>query len=82
MTGLEFIRMMQERGCQGESFRKFIMSGDTTSINMSEVKMVGCNVLQKPVRLKEIDRIIKEIAKITPTDRILNDLDGRLKEIA
>ncbi len=58
MTGLEFIELLSKRGCIILPENRVLMSGDTTSIDMDKVKQLGCQVLQKPVSLQNLDEIL------------------------
>ena len=39
-----------------------IMSGDTTAIDLSLAKQLGCRVVQKPLSLAELDLWIEGVA--------------------
>jgi len=71
MNGLDFIERMEERGCKGIMRNKILMSGNTTFIDMQKARQLGCRVLQKPVSLQAIERIISEIEVTVPADEAL-----------
>ncbi len=58
MTGLEFIELLSKRGCIIHPENRVLISGDTTSIDMAKVKQLGCQVLQKPISLDTLDKVI------------------------
>ena len=76
ISGLEFIRRMQERGCKSDPSGKFIILGDAHSIDMDEVERIGCKVLEKPATRDVIGEIINSIKEKTKTDRKLNSFNG------
>lgn len=61
MNGLELVEHMFERGCKLAAKNKFIMSGDTSAIDMDKAKTLGCHVLEKPITFSELECIIHEI---------------------
>lgn len=63
MNGLEFIERMSQRGCKGDPATKIIMSGNTTDIDMDLVRKLGCQVVQKPLRFADLDKVIRQIAE-------------------
>jgi len=81
MTGLEFIKMMHERGCKGNPANKYVMSGNTNVLDMQLVKEVGCNILQKPVKFSKLDQIVEEVQSRLSPDRQLTCLE-KMKEKA
>jgi len=71
MNGLDFIEMMEKRGCKGAMRNKFLMSGDTTSIDQAKVIQLGCNLIQKPVCLDKLDEIINGVMKrVDPCEQL------------
>ncbi len=74
MTGLEFIQFMRESGCKGSPANKYIISGNTAQIDMGIVEKLGCHVLQKPVDLEHIDRIIEKTKEGLDQNRQLTEL--------
>jgi len=71
MNGLDFIEMMEDRGCKGIARNKILMSGNTTDIDLERAERLGCKVLQKPVSLQFIDQIVQEIEANVPEDETL-----------
>lgn len=71
LNGLDFIEQMEKKGCKGSARNKILMSGDTTAIDMQKARRLGCKVLQKPVSLKTIDQIVKEVEENVPEDETL-----------
>lgn len=59
MNGLAFVEAMVQRGCKADFRNVFIMSGNTEIIDDEKVKKLGCKIIQKPVVLDEIDRLIE-----------------------
>ncbi len=56
MTGLEFIELLKERGCQGMMSNILIMTGNAGDVNREKVAELNCNLLQKPVSYAELDQ--------------------------
>jgi len=77
MTGLEFVELMAKRGCKGLTENKIIMSGDTTAIDIAKVEKLGCKVVQKPLSLSEVDKIVAVAKKRLHPDRRLADLSKK-----
>jgi len=76
MTGLDFVELMEKRGCKGDPRNKVIISGNTTGIDMEKVAKIGCRVIQKPVSLEQVDAIIQEVVPRIDPDRSLADLSA------
>jgi len=60
MSGLEFIRQQQSRGCKGISRNKAVISGSWSAENLAIAEELECKVFFKPVIFIEILRWIKE----------------------
>ena len=74
MNGLDFFEMIHERGCKTNPANKYIMSGNVTTIDMERVEKICCKVLQKPIRLKELDEIVEGLLKKINPERELTPL--------
>ncbi len=74
MTGLEFIRRQQERGCKGVASNKAILSGAWTEGQLLEAEALGCKVFSKPLDLKGLSAWVRERAETIRPDRILAGL--------
>jgi len=77
MTGLEFIELMARRGCKGPKENKVLMSGNTSAIDMDKVKALGCQVVQKPLRLARVGEIVEEAKNQIDPHRKLADLSRK-----
>ncbi len=74
MTGLEFIRRQQERGCKGIAANKAIASSSWTETQWQEAISLGCKIFYKPLSLVALSTWIQERAATIPADRRLADL--------
>jgi len=74
MNGIEFIDQMAQRGCKGATENKFIMSGNTSDIDMAKARKLGCSVLDKPISLTQLELIIEEAKKRIDPARKLTEL--------
>ena len=74
MTGLEFIEHMKNRGCKGLSKNKIVMSEFFSKEDIEKAKELGCHILNKPVIVEEIDKLIEQIKYTILPDRTLTDL--------
>ena len=68
MNGLDFIKMMEDRGCKGMMRNKVLMSGNIDMVDTDKAKSMGCIVLQKPVSLQTIDKIVQQVEESVPAD--------------
>ncbi|NIV11908.1 MAG: response regulator [Aliifodinibius sp.] len=73
MTGLEFIEKMNSLGCRMDPYDKYLMSGNIDAIDLSKVQRVGCQVLQKPISFKQIDKIVESRIQDMSPEWELND---------
>ena len=71
MNGLDFIEMMEKRGCKGSIRNKILMSGNLELVDLEKAKSLGCRVFQKPVSLNVIDELIFEIEESIPDNEQL-----------
>jgi len=73
MTGLDFIASQIARGCKQPASTKILFSGYAHEIDRDRVQALGCRLLDKPLRLSDINSVLTEVkAQLDPT-RILND---------
>ncbi|PLY03426.1 MAG: hypothetical protein C0623_01465 [Desulfuromonas sp.] len=71
MTGLDFIESMEKGGCKGVTRNKIIMTGDSTAVDIDKAESLGCQVVQKPLTLDKLDKIIARIeSKIDPGEKL------------
>jgi len=77
MTGLDFIELMSKRGCKGHPSNKIILSGNTSEIDMERVRQVGCQVIQKPVSLEQVDQFVAQCRERIKPTRELADLSKK-----
>lgn len=61
LNGLDFLEKLERKGCKGVSRNKILMTGGAALVDQERVKKIGCKVVQKPITLSQIDRIISEI---------------------
>ena len=59
INGLDFLTRLSEKKCKIPSENIFLISGDITKINTDNVDMIGCKVMQKPILLSKLRRIIE-----------------------
>jgi len=62
LGALDFIEMMEQRGCKGLARHKIIMTGNIDLLDRARAARLGCRVVQKPLTLDRIDAIVAEIA--------------------
>jgi CheY-like chemotaxis protein len=74
MTGLEFLRRQQERGCKGAPANKAIASASWTEAQLVEARRLGCKVFPKPFPLSALSAWIQEREITIPAGRRLADL--------
>jgi len=67
MSGVEFMKLQQERGCKARVENKAIMSASITSAQKKEIEALGCHFISKPFRRAEIrewlDACVARLAK-------------------
>jgi len=61
VNAFQAIEALTERGCKTDLKNIFIMTGDVTAIESEKTFKLGCTVLQKPVRLKEITDLMENV---------------------
>ena len=71
MNGLDFIEMMENNGCKGMMRHKVLMSGNLDLVDTEKAESMGCIVLQKPVSLHTIDKIVQQVEESVPADEEL-----------
>jgi CheY-like chemotaxis protein len=72
MTGLEFIRRQRDHGCKGALHNKLVLS--TTAGKEEEIrfaKELGCKIIKKPFKVKDILDWIDECEKTIDPNRTL-----------
>ena len=73
MNGLDFIQMMEQRGCKGAMRNKVLMSGDTTAVDKEKAERLGCHIIQKPLTLGKLDQIVDEVqATVDLNEKLAN----------
>lgn len=68
LSGLECIEQLLLQGCRGYASHILLISGDTTAIDMAKARRYGCTVMQKPVRLPELERWLEAVEKSRRAD--------------
>lgn len=63
MTGVEFLEWTAMKGCKAHPQNIILFSGDTASIDKNRTKLIGCQVIQKPLKFAQVDEIIDEVKK-------------------
>ncbi len=58
MTGLEFVERQKRMGCKVQNTA--VMSGRWTNEDMEHAKRLGCHVFNKPFKMDEIKKWLKE----------------------
>lgn len=71
MTGLELIRLQNERGCHAPPQNKAVLSMELTAKQKEEFRVLGCISLEKPFRLIDLVAWVSECEKNIPPDRKL-----------
>jgi len=54
LGGFEFLRRQQQMGCRVSISRKLLLSFDLTDAEIGEAKALGCKIISKPFRLKNL----------------------------
>lgn len=81
MTGLEFIELMSQRGCQSPAENKILMSGNINEIDMKKAQQLGCQVVEKPLPLTVINKLIEQAKTRISPERTLIDLSAKTAPI-
>ena len=75
MTGLEFVKAQEERGCKGVVHNKAVLSAHWTDHELEMANCLGCKIFHKPFSIDEINNWLDEREKLIPPDRQLDDLN-------
>jgi len=79
MNGLDFIEQMDRRGCNLPAKNKYIISGNTTAVDLKKAAVLGCHILEKPVSLERLEQITLEVKGNLDPRRKLADLANKMK---
>ncbi len=74
MTGLDLVENQGRNGCKGILKNKAVMSGAWTDGEIEQARKLGCQIFEKPFRIKEINKWLDECEKRIDPDRTLADL--------
>ena len=81
MTGLELIRMMEEKGCHASTKDKIVISSGITPEQAVEFRTLGCHYLPKPFQLEDLLSLIQVCEKNIPSDRQLVPVEELLTTV-
>lgn len=71
MTGLQFIKIQQTRGCKGAVLNKAIISASWTDEEQQQAEQLGCKILRKPYSIDELLAWIEErVAQLSPLRKL------------
>ncbi|MDT8441861.1 MAG: response regulator [Desulfuromonadales bacterium] len=79
MNGLEFVELLETKGCKSVARNRVIMSGALTDEDRAKARQLGCKIIDKPISLRTIDRLIDELSGNIPADRQLAELNSHVK---
>jgi CheY-like chemotaxis protein len=74
MTGLQFIRRQNERGCRGIAKNKAIVSGYLSPEELEQTRELGCKVFAKPLNWGEMELWLAEREELLNASRGLVNL--------
>ena len=77
MTGVDFLKSMESRGCKGLSTTKVLMSGNTYAIDKEIAWKLGCQIVQKPLTFQMLDELILRVKEGLSPERKLADLSSK-----
>jgi DNA-binding NtrC family response regulator len=69
-SGLEFIELMDSKGCRCVLKNTFVMSGNLNLTDKAKAEELGCTLLQKPIRFDEIESIIEKCKRINEAEKL------------
>lgn len=75
MTGLEYLKKMTHHGCRVLPRNRVLMTGDATPALENEIKKIGCDIIQKPLRLSKIEELIDQARIFISTSRKLSQIE-------
>jgi len=76
MTGLEFIRLQQQRGCKGSIRHKALMSANLSDDEQQQAIELGCALFRKPFRITSLLEWIESVEGTLTSDRRLYDFSA------
>lgn len=62
MNGLEVIERLKEASSKLKLDNTYIVTNYPRLVNVDKLNSVGCRLIQKPVKLEDIDRFISEVS--------------------
>lgn len=74
MSGLEYLKHLTHHGCLVLPPHRIMMTGDVTLELKSEIKRMGAQIVQKPLRFETLEEIINNAKVFISSDRVLSDL--------
>ncbi len=75
VTGLEHLKHLTRHGCQILPRNRILMTGDASPDLEKAVVKMGCKIIQKPLRLNELDALIEESRIFISAHRQLSKID-------
>ena len=75
MSGLELLKRLINYGCHVLPPNRIIITGNAEPGLEAEVRKLGCQIHQKPLRLNTISDIINKAALLISDDRKLSELE-------
>ncbi len=75
MTGLEFIEDRMKKGCRGMAGCTAVISSELTMRDVKKAQGLGCSIIKKPFKVKDINRWIDECRERIGEGRRLVALD-------
>ncbi len=75
MSGLDYLRHLTRHGCRILPRNRILMTGDAAPELEKEVRKMGCQIVQKPLRLDQLDELVDQARIFLSTDRKLSRID-------
>jgi DNA-binding NtrC family response regulator len=70
--GLEFIREQSLLGCKLKPHHQIIMSGTVSPVMTQDAKELGCQIIQKPFSLAQLEQLIENLSTSINPNRQLS----------